>query len=154
MPPAVARKRFKCLQCSKAFLLRPKEVLRHPNSGSYCSMKCRGLAMRNRQTKKCLQCGELFERAVAELTRNERHFCSRRCWTIWQRAKCKTYPKIGTRHAHRIVMERKLNRRLTSTELVHHKDENKKNYEESNLQLTDRPEHARIHFSKPRKRKT
>lgn len=153
MPPAVDRKRFKCLQCRSYFFLRPKEVLRHPNSGSYCSMKCRGLSMRNRETVDCLRCGKTFERARAELHRNKNSFCSRSCWGKWQRAKCKSYPKIGTRHAHRVVMEKKLGRKLSSIELVHHKDEDKKNYAELNLQLTNRSEHAHIHFSKPRKKK-
>jgi hypothetical protein len=48
-------------------------------------------------------------------------------------------------------MESILGRRLRSDEIVHHKDENKKNNEPGNLELMTRAEHARHHFSKARR---
>lgn len=56
------------------------------------------------------------------------------------------YVKRGKRHEHRIVMEEKILRPLLPGEIVHHDDENGKNNAPINLVLTDRPEHARIHF--------
>lgn len=45
------------------------------------------------------------------------------------------------------IMEEKLGRPLRLGKLVHHKDGKKKNFEKSNLDLTDRSEHARLHFT-------
>jgi len=48
---------------------------------------------------------------------------------------------------HRIVMENLLNRLLTVDEIVHHKDENKKNNNIANLELMSRADHQRLHAS-------
>jgi HNH endonuclease len=45
----------------------------------------------------------------------------------------------------RVVMQVHLGRKLLSTELVHHKDENPFNNDVSNLQVVSRSEHKRIH---------
>jgi hypothetical protein len=46
---------------------------------------------------------------------------------------------------HRYVMEQHLGRKLRSDEIVHHKDENKLNNDISNLEITNRADHARHH---------
>jgi phage FluMu protein Com len=46
---------------------------------------------------------------------------------------------------HRIVMENHLGRMLTEEELVHHKNENKRDNNIANLEITDKHEHARNH---------
>lgn len=43
-------------------------------------------------------------------------------------------------------MEEKLGRKLSSSEIVHHIDGNKKNNSIENLQIVTRSEHAQIHF--------
>lgn len=48
-------------------------------------------------------------------------------------------------YEHRMVMEEKLGRPLTSEEIVHHIDGNKQNNDPENLELTNRSEHMRIH---------
>ena len=48
---------------------------------------------------------------------------------------------------HRAVMERKLGRYLLPNELVHHKDENKHNNDEDNLQIMTIQEHNKHHNS-------
>lgn len=47
---------------------------------------------------------------------------------------------------HRLVIEQKLGRRLASEEIIHHKNEVKDDNSLDNLLITDRPDHARIHF--------
>ena len=49
---------------------------------------------------------------------------------------------------HRYLMEQYLCRKLTSDEVVHHIDENKKNNTISNLVVMSRSEHVRLHKSK------
>jgi len=56
------------------------------------------------------------------------------------------YRKVSGRHEHRRVMEEKLGRKLLSSEIVHHKDENKRNNHPDNLELMTRAEHIRHHL--------
>lgn len=46
---------------------------------------------------------------------------------------------------HRVVMENHLCRLLNSDEVVHHKNENKKDNRVTNLQVMSKEEHARLH---------
>jgi hypothetical protein len=46
---------------------------------------------------------------------------------------------------HRYVMAHLLGRPLTSKEIVHHKDENKRNNEPSNLEIVLKKDHAKLH---------
>ena len=46
---------------------------------------------------------------------------------------------------HRVVIENHLGRLLTKDEIVHHKDEDKKNNSIDNLEVMDKREHARMH---------
>lgn len=55
--------------------------------------------------------------------------------------------KHGYVLAHRIVMENKIGRILSSNEIVHHKDENGQNNDPDNLELMTQAEHAFLHKS-------
>lgn len=62
------------------------------------------------------------------------------------RGKGKSYPKMYGKHAHRRVAEQELGRQLMPGEIVHHKDENKLNYQAENLEvLASQSEHAKLH---------
>lgn len=54
--------------------------------------------------------------------------------------------KETTRDEHRIIMEEILGRKLTKDEIVHHKNENKKDNRPENLEVMTRKEHTKMHF--------
>lgn len=58
----------------------------------------------------------------------------------------KAYVKVGGQHEHRRVMEEFLGRKLLRSEVVHHKDRNKKNNDISNLEICNQSDHAKEHF--------
>lgn len=55
------------------------------------------------------------------------------------------YVKENGKHQHRVVMERILGRPLLKSEIVHHKDRNKKNNSPENLEIMSQSEHIRHH---------
>lgn len=58
------------------------------------------------------------------------------------------YTKRNGRHQHRIVAEAMLGRPLLSSEIVHHKDGNKRNNNPENLEVMTQSEHCKKHFRK------
>lgn len=50
---------------------------------------------------------------------------------------------------HRVVMENHIGRLLTDDEIIHHKDENKKNNSIDNLELLTRSKHTALHSKEP-----
>ena len=61
-------------------------------------------------------------------------------------SKYKAIKVNGIKHdEHRYVMERHLGQKLSFDEVVHHKDENPRNNDISNLEVLTRQQHIRIH---------
>lgn len=66
------------------------------------------------------------------------------------KSKYKAVKVNGVKHDyHRWLMERELGRKLDSNEIVHHKNEDKRDNDLSNLEILTRSEHARLHAKPP-----
>src|SRR5437016_6435223 len=112
------------------------EARRKPRIGLYCQI-----------------CGERFE--IERWRLGKAKTCSTTCRQRHNgqfsgepqrhRGNRKTYTKWHGRHMHRVAMEKKLGRPLLAGEIVHHIDGNKFNNEASNLLVTTRQDHVRLH---------
>lgn len=116
----------------------------------YCSNACLGTSRRNGSELFCALCDSPFYRRLGEqdIGVRVRQFCSRRCYTEWRaiHRSPETYLKMGKRHAHRVVAESVLGRRLREDEVVHHIDGDKQNNAPENLAVfPDQSHHARCH---------
>lgn len=146
----VKRVSLKCKKCGKKFERMKCELTR--GRGEFCSKRCMYAARKTGRRYKCSWCGKMFYRKNSEAV-SRRPFCSKRCLDLARNEHATSYPKIGSRHAHRIVAEIKLGRKLKPGEVVHHIDENKRNFAPGNLEvLSGQSEHVRHHF-KGKKRK-
>jgi len=143
------REEYKCAECGVAVWRYPSE-----NKGTanvMCSQSCLSAFRRHGSTLFCAWCDAPFYRRFGEQDRDvrDKQFCSRQCYAEWRVSKRTSYPKEGSRHKHRIVAEAVLGRPLTQSEVVHHIDEDRQNYQPSNLAVfPSQAVHARCHFGK------
>jgi len=82
--------------------------------------------------------------AVCRNTGNSRASAQRR-GEMQRGSGSKTYVKENGVHQHRLVAEKMLGRKLVKGEIVHHKDGNKKNNAENNLEVMTQAEHMKAH---------
>jgi hypothetical protein len=64
------------------------------------------------------------------------------------------YRKVRGVHEHRVVAAEKLGRALTSKDVVHHKNHDKRDNRPENLEVMTHAEHMRLHLHQPRKEKS
>lgn len=83
----------------------------------------------------------------------ERRIRSREARPNLGKAKSTTYLKLLGRHAHRVIMESHLGRKLTRKEVVHHIDGNRHNNSIDNLELLTQSEHASLHHPEANKKR-
>lgn len=136
-----------CGICNTKFYLLPCQIGR--GRGKYCSRECATKAMQHGTELFCAWCDSSFYRQISEQDLGEKvhQFCSRECYAEWRAHKSHSYPKIGARHAHRVVAESILKRPLASSEIVHHGDLNKQNNAPRNLYVfPDQGIHSRCHW--------
>jgi HNH endonuclease len=111
--------------------------------------------------KNCLTCNAIFTTQYRNTLRGRGKFCTKSCSNkndINRKTKREkqlntgtkdTYRKFYKRPEHRVVMEKVLGRKLEKHEIVHHKDEDKRNNNPENLQLySSNAEHLRDHLRK------
>lgn len=111
-----------CDQCKRFFLWK-----RGQGVGKFCSRLC---ACRSRNTKKHQRTTGKAGGATKITLRG---------------SGSRGYIKELGRHQHRVRIEIKLGRRLTSSEVVHHLDGNKHNNSLRNLKVVSRAEHINLH---------
>jgi hypothetical protein len=137
-----------CVTCGKSFTFPLAEAARRVT----CSRECARLhRLAQRAEGRCGHCGAAFATQVSKQSRIV--YCSPACRKAAQRERARhtpgyyhTYDEAGRQHQeHRLIMERIVGRPLRPNEDVHHKDEDKKNNDPSNLEILTRREHARLH---------
>lgn len=122
-----------CENCGKGIYRYPCEIRKHV----FCSRECSKTYTSKRMTEMNIKLNPT--RMTEEVKENLR-------WAHLLKGNGKSYPKIHGVHAHRVVAEKILGRKLKKGEVVHHKDENKLNYSEDNLEvLSSQNEHAKLH---------
>ena len=146
---------YTCEQCGSSFSRYPwRDVVPR-----FCSRGCFALSRRTVADRVCEYCGETFRPSGAK---NPGLYCSNACrqrhrtgerapnWRGGRRLNRYGYvvvalPNGGWMYEHRLVMAQHLDRRLKSTEHVHHKNRRRDDNRIENLELVGYREHPKLH---------
>jgi hypothetical protein len=130
--------RSTCATCKAVFFLTDDQrwqVAKGETSGSlFCGMQCQ-----NAWHRKTFN-AEIGRRGAAKIGATKRRKAE-------EEGRVSGYRKVNNRHEHRTVAEQKLGRALLPGEIVHHKDDDKRNNHPNNLRVfSSQAEHARYHM--------
>lgn len=142
-----------CEICRRIFHVHARYIKARP--ARFCSSYCRNTFFaRIPIWTKCLSC----KKPVKGQKSCSKKYCSLQCY--WNRLRSLyaskkergryIYTKTddGRRiYVHRFLMEKKLGRKLSSKEIVHHKNGNRSDNRIANLGVISQNEHIREHFS-------
>jgi hypothetical protein len=147
---------LKCVICSEIFYkhIAPSDIL--SGRGKVCSKKCKGILngiqKRKGEFRKCLKCGkEYWSRPTDDRRGYVKKYCSRKCYIPTEKGEAISYDGylvINGIKVHRILMEKNIGRKLLSTEIVHHINEDRLDNRIENLQIVSRSLHNKIHKPK------
>ncbi len=137
-------KTFTCKQCKKKFQRRYYKHLPTPH---FCSNKCKYISVKENHKAPWLT---KLNQEPGRNARISKATMKQRVDMLRDRGEGKTYRKREGQHEHRTIMEKKLGRKLKSTEFIHHKDGNIRNNAISNLKLITPSKHASDHIKKRR----
>lgn len=143
-----------CKTCGEEFT-RKKNGNKIPQ---FCSIKCRGHLggkQREGEIRPCSICGK--ERYFPQYRlKATAIFCSKECqWESMRKEKqpiyCQSHRNGKRVQIHRLIMEGIIERPLLRTEVVHHKNGNRRDNSIENLQLMTNTEHSILHAEMRRK---
>lgn len=143
----------KCLYCKKEFVSRFEKA-------KFCGRACSDKGRVPKVKLNCIVCRKEFEDTPYRVEKRGRRFCSQRCFQkyevgknnpAWKGGRITNFHRYifiltntGYIAEHRLVMEKYLGRRLLSSEIVHHKNGNRKDNRIGNLVIVTRSEHNKI----------
>lgn len=126
-----------CLHCGAEFLAVPAQVNR--GNAKFCTKSCQ---VKDQHRRKLLSPGK----------REDHHW-----WKGGRSIDAHGYVLLnlpdGRKKEHIVVAERMIGRRLRPNECVHHKDENRQNNAESNLEVMTKGAHLNLHRRLNRERR-
>ena len=124
------------------------------NAHFFCSKKCAYEFKKNQLTVSCDWCGaDITRKASAVFRFGPHNFCDRGCYQDFinfEKAGSKNQ-KVCGRVLYRALMEKKLGKKLTSDEEVHHIDGNHENNTMENIKVMSSSEHSKLHAAQKKR---